>query len=311
LLLAGALWCTALGAQTPRRVTVDARFYKTPGSTLLGTVVAGAEVWPTRRGNGAVEVGLDGWVFSSSLGPFSRDDFDVVVTKRTPENLRQSANGPVLARLVPGAAFNRVETQGGWTRVRRTVWLAESALAPAADATAGKPGDPERAVMAQRVPLALRPDGPTIGSLDSGTTARTLAHSGGWTRVEVEAWVPDSSVQPATEGVLMGVSAAEVRANPSRYLGQMVQWRVQYVALQRADELRPEMPAGRPYLLTRGPLPETGFVYVMLPENQVSRFEGLPPLRELVIRGLVRAVSTKYLPTPVLELSSVVEGLGS
>ena len=74
-----------------------------------------------------------------------------------------------------------------------------------------------------------------------------------------------------------GVTAAEVRANPDRYVGQIVEWRVQYVAAQVADDLRPEMPAGQPYLLVRGPLPEPGFIYVMVPRAEVARFEALPP----------------------------------
>ena len=36
------------------------------------------------------------------------------------------------------------------------------------------------------------------------------------------------------------------------------------------------MPPGQPYLLTRGPLPEPGFVYVTIPPDQVDRFRSLP-----------------------------------
>jgi hypothetical protein len=91
----------------------------------------------------------------------------------------------------------------------------------------------------------------------------------------------------------------------------MVEWRVQFVAIQKADELRPEIPEGQPYLLTRGPLPEPGFVYVVVPSNKVSQFEAVPALKELTIRGTIRAASTKYLPTPVIDLVEVVSGLGN
>ena len=82
------------------------------------------------------------------------------------------------------------------------------------------------------------------------------------------------------------------------------------VSIQTADELRPEIPAGQPYLLMRGPLPEPGFVYVMLPRSAVDRFKALPPLAELTLRLTIRAASTRYLPTPVAELVAVVDSLG-
>jgi hypothetical protein len=111
--------------------------------------------------------------------------------------------------------------------------------------------------------------------------------------------------------VLVGLSQAEVRANPARYVGQVVEWRLQFVAVQKADELRPEIPEGQSYLLTRGPLPEPGFVYVVVPSSRVSQFQAIPALKELLIRGTIRSATTKYLPTPVLDLVEVVGGLGS
>ena len=56
------------------------------------------------------------------------------------------------------------------------------------------------------------------------------------------------------------LTTEQLRADPARYLGQPVTWRLQFLSVQTADELRPELPPGMPYLLTRGPLPEAGFV---------------------------------------------------
>jgi hypothetical protein len=69
------------------------------------------------------------------------------------------------------------------------------------------------------------------------------------------------------------------------------------------------MPPGQPYLLTRGPLPEPGFVYVTIPPARLADFRALPALQELVLRVTVRAARTKFLPTPVVELASVVSGM--
>ena len=62
-------------------------------------------------------------------------------------------------------------------------------------------------------------------------------------------------------------------------------------------------------MLTRGPLPEPGFVYVILPRDEVTRFQSLPPLQELMLRVTIKAPRTKYLATPVVELVGVVSGM--
>src|SRR2546426_7675415 len=48
------------------------------------------------------------------------------------------------------------------------------------------------------------------------------------------------------------------RAEPQRFAGQTLRWTLQFIAVQQADELRPEMPKGAIYFLARGPLPERG-----------------------------------------------------
>ena len=140
---------------------------------------------------------------------------------------------------------------------------------------------------------------------------RRRYRAGEWTRIQVEAWVKDSALRPATNDILIGVSQAEVRANPSRFVGKVVEWRVQFVAIQKADELRPEIPAGQSYLLTRGPLPEPGFVYVIVPPSKLDQFRAVDALQELTIRATIKAATSKYLPTPVVELLGVVKGPGS
>jgi hypothetical protein len=163
------------------------------------------------------------------------------------------------------------------------------------------PGDYLEAAAATR--LFSTPDGPALGTMERGGRARVVSRSGEWVRVQLDAWVKESETRPASDsGALTGVSAAEVRAAPGRYVGKVVDWRVQFLAVQQADELRPEIPTGRHYLLTRGPLPESGFVYVIIPNDQVERFRAMTPLQELVVRGTIRAASTRYLPNPVVEL---------
>lgn len=303
----------------------------------LGTVPRGYDITTRHNTGGWVEFRLEGWIFTSSTTRVDREGFDLSV--KNGENLRVAPNGAVLARVSMGALLKRMEERGAWTRVQRDVWVPRSSLqSPGTTATtprpanrdsarvttrrdstrtpasgvgagisaAAAPGDVVQAVGATS--LQATPQGPVIGALQPGANARVLGRSGGWVRVQVEAWVKEEDTRALVDsGALKGVTAAEVRANPGRYLGKAVDWRLQFLAVQTADELRPEIPQGRYYLLTRGPLPESGFVYVIIPQDQVDRFRAFTPLQELAVRGTIRAATSRYLPNPVLELISVEE----
>jgi len=263
-----------------------------------------------------------------------------VVTPGNGENLRDSPNGAVVGRVREGTLLERVAVRGNWTRVRRKGWIPRKALpspgaaaAPRAPSTAAlsqaqqpaaKPNRPaapaatapalgdaggERIQTAHATPLAAAAEGGTLGVLQGGTPARVLARAGDLVKVSVEGWIPADAVAPSDSGAMVGVTAAEVRAAPDRFVGQTVDWRLQVIAVKEADELRSEMAPGQPYLLTRGPLPEPGFVYVIIPAARAAEFQALPPLQELRVRVTIRAAHTKFLTTPVAELVSVVSGM--
>jgi hypothetical protein len=186
---------------------------------------------------------------------------------------------------------------------------ARAAAAPPPVATATtSPGDIAVEV-AHDAPLYAQPNTGQVAALASGASGRVLGQSGEWVRVQLEGWVRESDLKPGSGGALVGVTASEVRANPDRYVGRTVEWRVQFISIQTADELRNELPAGQPFLLTRGPLPEPGFVYVVVGRDQLEQFKATPALQELVLRVTIKAARTRYLATPVVELVSVVSGL--
>jgi hypothetical protein len=179
-------------------------------------------------------------------------------------------------------------------------------VATAAPAAAAEGG--ERIQTARETPLAAAAEGGTVGTLQSGAPARILARAGDMVKVAVEGWIPADAIAPSDSGAMVGVTAAEVHAAPDRFVGQTVEWRLQVIAVTRADELRSEMAPDQPYLLTRGPLPEPGFVYVTFPGERVAEFQALPPLQEMRLRVTIRAAHTRFLATPVVELVSVVSG---
>ncbi|MGH7532646.1 MAG: hypothetical protein ACREL4_05065 [Gemmatimonadales bacterium] len=333
-------------AQEPRTLARESRIYATPGGASLGLITKGSTL-ASRRVNGtAIELQIDGWIFARSVGGSSRDGFDLEVTQAGGQNLRASAasNARIVARLARGALLQKVEADGhGWVHVRRFAWVPTSSLrplpalaaptaqgasppvtpapsghsAPSASTSSSAPAKPlpivtlapsDREQMARASTLTVVPDGATAASVTPGAEVQVVTRAGDWTQVSVTGWVKTADLAPMPDQALVGVSAAEVRANPAQYVGRILEWRLQLVAIMVADELRPEIPAGRTYLLTRGPLPEAGFVYVVVPPDQVARFQKLEPLKALTLRVQVRAASTKYLPNPVVDLLQVVAG---
>jgi hypothetical protein len=314
MLLLGA--ATLAGAQERRRIATEADLYKNPGEQVLGRAMAGSELVVTRTQGDQSEVRLEGWIFTRSLGATTREGYDLIITKRSPENLRVAAKGAIVARLSGGVLLKKVDAQGGWTQVQRTAWIATRNLAAGSTpapvaATGGGAAVGDQAELVHAAPLLAGVEGTPVGNLSPETPVRVVGRSGDWARIQVEGWVKETDLKTTESGVLVGVTQAEVRASPNRFIGQIVEWRVQFIAVQKADELRPEIPPGQSYLLTRGPLPEPGFVYIILPPDRVADFQSVPPLQEMVIRGVIKSATSKYLPNPVLELVSVVKGLGS
>src|SRR5207247_4723365 len=110
----------------------------------------------------------------------------------------------------------------------------------------------ERIQTARETPLGAAPEGGTIGALQGGTPARIVARSGDQVKVQVEGWIPADAIAPTDSGALVGVSAAEVHADPGRFVGQTVEWRVQVIVVEEGEEVCGEEGAGLAYFLMRG-----------------------------------------------------------
>ncbi len=320
LLWAAFAWPFApLPAQAvgPGRIGTEAEFQKEPNGTALGRLMVGTGVTTlSRKGNWA-EVRFDGWLAAKALRDDRRDGYDVAVALAAGSTLRAAAgNGATVASLRAGALFKRLETKGEWVRVQRSAWILQSAL-KAAD-TKPTPAPPAAVVTAPTVPagadttpkaagtstlgsgttLSTTSGGAPVATFEVGVPATVLERKGGWAKVQIEGWVREGSLGEGTPDG--GPSAADIRANPDRYLGQTVEWTIQVLAIQKADELRPEIPPGQPYVLARGPIPETGFVYLIVSAKEAEQFRALEPLAKVRIRATIRAGRSRFLPTPVL-----------
>jgi hypothetical protein len=324
MLLAGPL-----AAQEERRLEAPVDLHRDPAGTPLVSLPAGAAVEAGKADGDWREVTVEGWIYRPSTSPTKREGFDLVVTSEEGENLRRAPNGPIVGRAREGTLLERVGEKGKWFRVRRDGWVPRKAVpaktvkassdrpqraqqarpqaAPAPQTAASQPrASIEGVETIRETGLSRMPDSAPTSTLPAGTPARVMGRSGEWVRVQVEGWVRESDLKPAEAGVLAGITAAEVHAAPERFVGQTLDWRLQVIAVQVADELRPEMSSGQPYLLTRGPLPEPGFVYVTIPPERLAEFRALPPLHEMVMRVNLKAARTRYLATPVAELVSTL-----
>ena len=338
------LFAPSLSAQKVREISTATRLRKEPEGIALVSLPAGTSVEPKRTRGDWHEVVVEGWIFNRSTEKTRRDGFDLIVTATNGENIRSTPNGDVVGRVRTGTLLRKEEARGAWTRVRRTGWVPRGAFkgaAPKAATPAAQPeppasveptltepvesgalpvqaaapappakvvADTDRGQVARETALFAAPEGSQYGTLQTGAPARVVGRSGDWARVQLEGWVRESDLEPGSGASQSGVTAAEVRADPPRYIGRTVDWRLELIAVQTADELRIEMPKGQTYLLTRGPLPEAGFVYVMVTESQANEFRSLQALQELTLRVTIKAARTRFLATPVVELvSRVVE----
>ncbi len=326
-------------AQNRLRATTAAAFLREPGGLRLGTLVAGVN-YPTGRSNGGhLETTVEGWMPAASTSATTRDGFDLTVIAGGGESVRGAPNGSVVARFQEGTLLAKTGTRGTWVRVRRSGWVARGLLGAtevaAAPATVARPTTPNpapatapptmaqprrdsvrgtdaptgelvagSATLRQGAELTGGPGGQRIASVEQAADARVLERQPDWVKVQIEGWVRASDL--AADSIPgPRITAAMLRERPDRYVGQAVTWRLQYLALQVADDLRPEIPRGESYVLARGPLPESGFVYLMVSKEQAAGFRARTPLDEVIVEAVIRAGRSKYLPTPVLSLVNV------
>ncbi|HXI33347.1 MAG TPA: hypothetical protein VNH63_04640 [Gemmatimonadales bacterium] len=316
-----------LASQARYRVTADNEwFYQAADGRRLAQIARGAAVQGGAIQGDWITVTLDGWIFASSVGPSPKPEFDLAVTPDGGENLRAAPGGALVGHLAKGFGLKQLATQTRWVHVQRQGWMKRASLLPLAavstttaastdsDSTKARPTpppgdsssvDPSKAQPNRRTTLYRAPDGPPAGAITPETPLRVLSRSGEWARVQFEGWVKTSDLQTNTPGVLVGVSAAELRTDPARFQGQVLKWSLQFIAVEIADDLRPDVPDGATYLLARGPSPEHGFVYVVVPDAKKALVASLAPLANIDITARVRVGRSRYLGNPVVDLISL------
>ena len=307
-------------------------FLTEPGGVRLGRLAAGARLQATGSRSGHTQVTLDGWIWRESVRSEQREGHTLAVRKSGEENVRDEPNGTIVARLVSGALLDEVGRRGGWVHVRRTGWMASAGLGGALSAARPAPAvapppartpsaqalpasetasaavqnlDPTLAVARRRIELRRAPGAAPAGTIEAEMPVRVTARAGEWVRVETQGWVRESELRPAGGSALNNVTAAELRADPERFRGRLVRWTIQFIALQTADDLRPDFQPGERYILARGPAPEYAFAYVAVPPEKLAEVGRIEPLASVTIIARVRSGRSAYLANPILELVDI------
>jgi hypothetical protein len=320
-LLIAATWPLAVEAQTTARVVVaEENFRREPNGTQLATVLRGAELPVVNEQGGWVEVELSGWIWAPSVSDANQGGFDLRVSAAGGENLRFQPQGVIVARLLRGCLLDRVTTDGNWVRVTRRGWLWRASLelgyeaeAPATESadtateTIPTSESPQHVVAAAPLIVYSTPGGDTVATFQPGAEAQVLGRTGDWIRIRVDGWVYgpeafDSLLRLADTGDL---TPAQLRADPARYRGALVRWRVQIISLQRAERTRRDFEEGEPFLLARGPAGDAGFVYLAVPDDLLPVVESVPQLAYITIVGRVRTGRSSQMGGPVIDLTDI------
>jgi len=306
-----------------REVAVDGElFRKAANGTRLAELGLGSTVSVTGSEGSWAQIDLEGWVRSESLGATTRDGHDGVISTVGGAELRvtPSGAGAVSARLLQGFLLNRLEDRQGWTRVQRSGWVRNAALRVPTDPRAGigsdqpAPDRPPPLVAAGRqlttgqgsLEVRAAPGGDPVAQVESGTPITVVEQGNRWTRVRIEGWVrSDQLVTSDPDSVLVGVSAAALKASPDTYQGLRLRWVVQFVALQAAEPERTDFYEGEPFILARAPDAGDGMVYVAVPEELVATIEAVRPLQTIDILVQVRTGRSTLMGVPVLDLLAI------
>ncbi len=299
----------SLEAQTGTLATEE-NFRAEPNGVLLGQLMEGT-FWGVGEFTGNwVQLDLEGWVWTRSLSVVDRNGFDLVVSEEGGENLRSSPQGSVMARLEEGTLLNEVERVPGWVRVERSVWVWSESVDVSGETSAGAPRTPPAARFRRTGDgggtLLSAPDGDTLASLSPTSDLEVLAREGNWARVRLEGWtwLPTLEDDPSEAGSssISDATPAQVTADPGAFRGELVEWKLRFISLERAEKIRTDFYEGEPFLLTRTVTDEAVYVYVAVPPERVDEMSGLAALELVTVVGRIRVGSAALTGSPILDM---------
>jgi hypothetical protein len=304
-------------------VRVEENFRSEPNGAILGQLAQGTRVSVEERDGNWARATIQGFIWTPSVqdrqttGPHG-----LVISVADGENLRDVPAGRIAGRLLTGTVLEELERIPGWVEVRRTGWIWNASLDAAQPTVAASPAVGTRPPVANAAPLGgewLRggsqgaailsaPDGDTLGQAHPGSELRIVSQQGNWARIQLEGWVWVPSVESGTEPqggeatILSDVRAGDLSREYDRFRGRLVEMRLQYISLERAEQVRTDFREGEPFLLTRSLDEDRSFVYVAVPPEHLDDVGTLTPLESIRVLARVRAGAAAFTGSPILDL---------
>lgn len=310
-------------AQSRGSVRVEENFRRAPNDVVLARLNPGAPLSIVRTDGDWLEVDLEGWVWLNSL-QVSETELDLVVSEAEGENLRSEPQGTVIGRLEEGALLEELGREPGWAHVRRRGWIWSASVAtasaaatapapasaprarprPESAASAGPPARrPEGFTSVAGAPILTAPDGDTLAVASGRGDLQVVDRDGNWARVRLEGWLwMPAAEDDSTPNTAVALVPSDLTSAPEAHIGRVVEWTLQFISLEEAEELRTDFRRGEPFLLTRYGGSEGPFVYVAVPPEQRTAAQGLVPLEMITVTARVRAGASALTGTPIVDL---------
>jgi hypothetical protein len=151
------------------------------------------------------------------------------------------------------------------------------------------------------------PDGDTLATIRPMAGLEVVDHQGGWTRVRVEGWVRTTALAATVDSgaVLSNLAPEVLLSSPDGFRGRVLEWQVQFIALDRAERIRTDFTEGEPFILARPPGDQPGFVYLAIPAELVAQAEALMPLQPITVLARVRTGRSEQMGAPILDLLEI------
>lgn len=323
-LVSFALMPVGVQAQAGARVRVEENFRRAPNDVVLARLTPGTPLTIVAREDNWIQVDLEGYVWLASLQE-SDSEFDLVVSASEGENLRSAPQGAVIGRLEGGALLEELDREPGWAHVRRRGWIwsasvdASAASTPVASSASGggaarQPASsgaptatpPEAYATVAGASILASPDGDTLAVAAGVTDLEVVARQGNWARVRLDGWVwMPTGAQAGADDTPVALGPEDLASEPEAHVGRVVSWDLQFISLERAEEVRTDFRRGEPFLLTRFGGPDGPYVWVAVPPERQTEAEGLVPLERIRVTARVRTGASALTGTPIVDLLSL------
>lgn len=268
-----------------------------PGGELIGRVRSGTRLQTVEEQEQWVRVRRTGWIWAPSLEISAAQPETPEPVEPVGENATDAAQAeppqPSASPQAPATGARQAADEQGQQGLSTAAPQGQQRFA-----TAGPQG----------LTVLAAPAGDSVARVRPGGTFEVLDREGEWSRVRVEGWVRTSILTAPDSlqgGVLRDIPLVELQADLEGGRGRLVEWTLQFIALQHADRFRSEFAEGEAFILARGPGEEASFVYVAVPPDREAEVRKLTPLQRVRVLGRVRTARSRLTDAPIIDLLEI------